>query len=741
MPAVQGPRPWRVWAAPGLALFLVVSPAAAAERCEAQLAATFDFRDGAPADAIPTPDGTGALFLRSGPRDTEQALWRYDAGGGARLLLAPATLLGGATETLSTAEKARRERARVATRGFADVALTQDGRSALVSLDGRLWLVDARTGAARGLPGEGWIAPLLSPDGRSVAAMRGNDVHVIDVASGADRAITSGGTDLVTHGVGEFAAAEELDRPEGSWWSPDGRFVVVETVDNRGVEPHLIADPGHPSLPGVAVRYPRAGTSNAETSFAIVPVAGGAGVPIAWDRGAFPYVARVVWQAGAPLSLVVLDRDQWHERVLTVDAATGATRTLLDETDAAWINVTPFAMGRGERALPYWLPGGRAFLWASELSGDWRLELHGADGRFERVLTPDGFRYSALLDVDPAHHGGELVVRGGTDPLAEAVFRIGLAGGAPVPLAAARGLHHARFGQGHATFVDDEALADGRVASVLRGADGTARGALPSVAEAPALPPRIAFTTAGKRGLDAAVVRPHGWHKGERLPVVLAVYAGPGFKTVRASGRLFAADQCLADHGAIVVSIDGRGTPGHGRDFERAIKGDLIDDALADQVDGLRALGARYPEMDMRRVAVSGWSFGGYMAAMATMRRPDVFASGIAGAPPVDWQDYDTAYTERYLGQPSENASGYHVSNVLTYAGGLTRPLLIIHGFSDDNVYFVNSVKLTDALLRAGRPYELLLLPGTHMLVDPALRLAVTRAMLGFLRRTIGLGG
>jgi dipeptidyl-peptidase-4 len=241
----------------------------------------------------------------------------------------------------------------------------------------------------------------------------------------------------------------------------------------------------------------------------------------------------------------------------------------------------------------------------------------------------------------------------------------------------------------------------------------------------------------GPRQLDALVVRPGGFVRGRRYPVVLSVYAGPTVKMVRRAPRDSLENQCLADQGFIVVSLDGRGTPGRDHDFEHATRGNLIDLPLADQVQGLRALGKLIPEMDMRRVGVSGWSFGGYFAAMAIIRRPDVFAAGVAGAPVVDFADYDTAYTERYLGMPEENPAGYKASNVLTYAAGLSRPLLIMHGLADDNVYFENTMKLTQALLAAGKPYRLLLLPGTHLLPDPILRARVDETRAAFLRETL----
>ena len=186
-------------------------------------------------------------------------------------------------------------------------------------------------------------------------------------------------------------------------------------------------------------------------------------------------------------------------------------------------------------------------------------------------------------------------------------------------------------------------------------------------------------------------------------------------KSCRPPRGVISTSQWEADQGYIVVSLDGRGTPGHGREWERAVHKNLIDVALDDQVDGLQALGRQYPELDMTRVGVNGWSFGGYFAAMATIRRPDVFAAGVAGAPVTDWQEYDTCYTERYLDLPAANPDGYQKSSVMTYADQLERPLLLIHGVTDDNVYFVNTLKLAEALFEAGKPFTLLPMTGTHM--------------------------
>jgi dipeptidyl-peptidase-4 len=234
------------------------------------------------------------------------------------------------------------------------------------------------------------------------------------------------------------------------------------------------------------------------------------------------------------------------------------------------------------------------------------------------------------------------------------------------------------------------------------------------------------------------VLKPRNFDPNKKYPVILSVYGGPAAKMVWAAPRQYFQQQCMADRGYIVVLSDNRGTPGHDAAWMRAIKNNAIDIPLGDQIEALRALGKRVPQMDMTRVGVFGWSFGGYFSAMATIRRPDVFAAGVAGAPVTDWQDYDTFYTERYMGLPQENADGYAKSNVLTYASNLQRPLLLVHGVTDDNVHFQNTMQLTLALLKAGKPYELLLLPGTHMLADELLRARETERQMDFFAEHLG---
>jgi dipeptidyl-peptidase-4 len=276
-------------------------------------------------------------------------------------------------------------------------------------------------------------------------------------------------------------------------------------------------------------------------------------------------------------------------------------------------------------------------------------------------------------------------------------------------------------------------------ATVCR-ADGTPVGELPSVAEEPPFVPNAELLKVGEGdGYHAAVVRPRQFKAGTNYPVIAHVYGGPTHQVVTASMGTRLIDQWLADQGFIVVSVDNRGTPGRGRAWEKAVRDKFGSVPLADQVAGLKALGRKFPEMDMERTGVYGWSFGGYLAALAVLREPDVFKAAVAGAPVVDWLDYDTHYTERYLGLPDKHSAAYSEASLLTYADELRRPLLLIHGTADDNVYFRHTLKLANALFRAGREFDLLPLPGlTHMVPDPVVMQRMYGRFAAYFKKHLG---
>jgi len=688
----------------------------------ADAAATFNWRLGLPAPLAITHDGA-VLFRRTPARDFASDLYELSPDGQLRTLATVADLLGAGEEHLSDAEKARRERTRTATKGVVDIDVSEDGKTVLVPLGGKLYLIDRGTGGKTVIdPGGAAYDPHLSPDGKTVAFVRDGDVWIAS-PGGAARQLTKH-PEGFEYGVADFAAQEELGRTRGFWWSPDSKHLVIQRSDLRKIETLYVADARHNDRPPVPFRYPRAGTPNASVDLGIVDMHGGEPRWLTWDHAKYEYLVSVQWQPNAPLTALVIDRDQVDLAVFTFDGA-GAGTAILREHDDAWLNV--------DVGAPRWRDDGSGFLWLTEAGGRYVLELHGPDGKLVRALTTPEFGLRALRGVDDQG----AIVDASADPIRCDVWRVPFDGGAPVRLSDGDGVATASRAR-HGSVVIYTQLHAGGVKFVAVTKDG--KRELPSAAERPSLVPTTVLETVALAGRThhVAITRPRGFDRARRYPVLLKVYGGPHAVMVQDALDGYVMDQWYADAGFIVVRADGRGTPNRGRAWERAILKDLITVPLEDQVAALQAVAAHHPELDLGRVGVFGWSFGGYFSAMAVLLRPDIFKAAVAGAPVTDWSLYDTAYTERYMKTPQANPDGYHATSALTHAGKLTRPLLVIHGITDDNVHFAHTLSLIEALYVAGKRAELITLSATHMVPDPKLNLAREQVQIDFFRHHLG---
>jgi dipeptidyl-peptidase 4 len=701
-------------------------------------ARTRGFTLGRPRGFAVGADGARVAFLRSTAGDDPvNRLWVLDLDGGTERLVAdPEALLAGGAGELPAAERARRERARERAGGIVAFGADSDLTVAAFALAGRLFVADLLGGGGSGaappreLAAGGVLDPRVDPTGRRFAWVAGRALHVAELDGGRPggptaRAAPPGqhgplvGEDdpEVTWGLAEFVAAEEMGRG-GFWWAPDGRRLAVARVDTRAVQRFYLTDPANPAVQPVALPYPAAGTANADVRLAVVGLDGGR-AEVAWDRAAFPYLAAVAWPPGGPLTLLVQSRDQTATRVLRADPDSGATAELAAQHDPAWVELVP--------GVPAWLDG-RLVMTADDAGCDTRrLTVDGVP------VTAPGLQVQEVVGAA----GGAVLLAGSPEPTEVHLWRV-VPGGPAERLTAEPGQHGA-VAAGEVVVVTSAGLdRDGTSTTVHRA--GRPVAAIGSLGETPAVRPRPRLLRAGPRALRAALLLPDGPSRPGPLPVLLDPYGGPHHRQVLAARDRFLVAQWFADQGFAVLVADGRGTPGRGLAWERAVHRDLAGPVLEDQVEALHAAAAGHPELDLGRVAVRGWSFGGFVAALAVLRRPEVFHAAVAGAPVADWRLYDTHYTERYLGHPDDDPGAYRRSSLLADAAALERPLLLVHGLADDNVVAAHSLRLSGLLLAAGRPHAVLPLSGvTHLAVQEAVTENLLHLELRFLREALGL--
>ncbi|EFQ82778.1 peptidase, S9A/B/C family, catalytic domain protein [Aeromicrobium marinum DSM 15272] len=659
-------------------------------------ARTLRFTLGVPRSITVAPDGRTVRFVRTSDGVTRTGILReIDVATGEEAVLAdPSVLLGESGEQLSAAERVRRERSRESAAGIVGYDVDPAGRWACFALSGGLWVVDLRTRASRRLPTpDGVVDPRLDPTGRRIAYAAGRSLRVIAVDGTGDQALAEPEGATETWGQAEFIAAEEMDRMRGFWWAPDGESLLVERFDEAPVQEWHIADPEHPERRPATVRYPAAGTPNAAVSLWHVSLDGDRR-QVQWDHVAFEYLARVSWTEHGDPVVQVLSRDQRRSQVLAIDPADDSTRVLRDLSDDHWVELT---------AAPRFAPGGR-LVSLEDVDGWRRVVVDGV------AVSPTGWQVRSVVAVlDDA-----VVATASHEPTEIQVVRFGF-DGTLEELTVGAAVHGAVVGGG-TTVVVRSALDHPSTTVTAHPAAGDAVR-IGSVAEPVPFEPHVHLLAAGDRELRTAVVFPRDHTPGTPLPVLMDPYGGPHAQRVLASARMFTEAQWLADQGFCVVVADGRGTPGRGHAWEREIAGAFADVTLDDQVDALHAVAAAFPgDVDTSRVGIMGWSYGGYLAALAVLKRPDVFHVAVAGAPVTEWRLYDTCYTERYLGDPTARPDVYDANSLLPLAADLSRPLLLIHGLADDNVVAAHTLRLSSALMAAGRSHTVLPLAGvTHM--------------------------
>lgn len=695
-----------------------------------QHARTRRFTLGVPRDVTVAPDGRRVLFLRAASgHDPTTSLWELDVATGRERLVVDAAALDDAD--LPAAERSRRERARELAGGMTSYATDAALTLAAFVVGGQLYTVDllSDTVVAHPTPGPAYD-PRLSPDGRRIAVVVDDAVHLVELVAGRT---APGVTRLLVleegaaWGRSDFVSAEEMGRGRAHWWGPDGEQLAVCRVDESSVERWHLGDPATPGVEPPRLRYPAAGTDNPDVRLAVLSVEGGRRIDVAWDRATFPYLARVLWGPDVPLTIQVQSRDQRVVRTLRCDPETGRTELLREDTDPAWVELVP--------GSPAW--AGDRLVTVEDVDG------HGPHGSRAlvvdgEVVSPPGRQVRAVVaaTVDEV-----VVTASDEDPTVVHVHRW-RPDGTWTALTDAPGVHRAAVAAG--TEVLTAARAEGPTTVTVRHGGGEVP--LEVLAETPSVTPKVRHLQLGRRGLRSALLLPSDDDGRTSLPVVLDPYGGPHAQRVLQARDAFLTSQWLADQGFAVLVVDGRGSPGRGPRWEREVRHDLATPVLDDQLEALDAAAAIEPRLDLDRVALRGWSFGGFLAALAVLRRPDRFRAGIAGAPVTDWRLYDTHYTERYLGRPDEHPDAYERSSVVLTDGSLSgavddggrTDLLLIHGLADDNVVAAHSVRLSAALLAAGRHHRFVPLSGvTHVAGQEDVAERLLELQVSFLRHAL----
>lgn len=683
-----------------------------------QAARTRNFTLGAPRSFQVAQDGSRVVFLRSPSGDDPRtSLWVFDvATQTERLVVDPPSLVTDSGTALSVEERARRERARETASGIVAYAMDRDARVAAFALSGRLFVTDLLTAEARELQVPTPVFdPRPDPSGQRVAFVHEGALHVVEVTGGLVTRLAGEDEQTVSWGLAEFVAAEEMHRDRGYWWSPDGRALLVARVDEAPVRELWITESADPGSAPRRVRYPLAGSPNASVQAHVVSVTGSSAVQVMWDAETFPYLTNAHWDEHGPM-VAVQSRDQRRTAVLDVDPRTGRTSPLSVESDDHWVDVIT--------GVPRRLADGRLVTVAGH--GDATSVI--VDGH---PVTPPEMEARAVVEVADE----EVVFTASTSPSEVQVWRWDATTDELLCLTPATGMHAAAAGGG-VCLLGSAGMSHDGTRWVLGG------HVFRSHAEQPVLTPEVRLMTVGAGELRVGLVLPRG-HDGESpLPVLMDPYGGPHFQRVMMARARWLEPQWLADQGFAVIVADGRGTPGRGRRWARAVDGDLAGPVLEDQVSALHELAAVHPYLDVSRVAIRGWSFGGYLAALAVLRRPEIFHAAVAGAPVTEWRLYDTYYTERYLGLDPDGAdrSTYDGSSLLVDAATLRRPLLIIHGMADDNVVAAHTLQLSQRLTESGRLHAVLPLTGiTHMTPQEAVAEHMMTIQVEFIRRALRL--
>ena len=663
------------------------------------MAATRRFQLGSPRGFNLLADASLVTFLRSDHgRDSVNSLWVFDIDQNLERKIADPRALLTDTEDIPDAERARRERMRETTGGITSYSSDSSGRHLAFALAGKLFTADVVTQKICALEVSGTIIdPQVSPDGSQIVWSDGKNIHLCEFDGDNQRVITNEAAENISWGLADFIAAEELGRMRGIWWSPNSDGFIAQRTDDTAVNTWWISDMANPHATPREHKYPHTGSTNAEVTLHNFDLAG-ARTPITWDNHAYEYLISVSWQSEKNPLITVANRAQTE--FVTHALTEKGLEVVHTVSDPEFVEIIS--------GQPIWLNDEIVSVLDNRATDTRELRI-GA-----RTITPAGLQIMSVVSASEQF----IDVVATSNAMDSKLMRIHSSG--EVSELTEDGVASA----GANTIIGQD-IWQIRVQSRLATHERTYRlmrndeviHRFDSMAEKSIVTPVVQLFETGPHKVNTAVLFPTGHKFGSaKLPILLRPYGGPHGAQVVNAANIYAEDQWFADQGFCVVVADNRGTPGRGPLWDHAIYQNFVDPVLDDQQSAVQDIAKLFPnDVDATKVGITGWSFGGYLAALAVLNRPEIFHAAVAGAPVTEWKLYDTAYTERYLGHPDEHPDVYR-HNSLLEQDALERPLLLIHGTADDNVVFAHTLQLSSRLLANKGEHSVLPLSGvTHM--------------------------
>lgn len=675
-----------------------------------------------------SPDGAKLSFVQRDAAGEDGELWYADVATGEKKVLVSAAKLASLAPDYNKV-KDEREKERLTRYHVAAYLWAPDSKHLIFDSQGQLWLYDLENGTAvqfTSAPDPSGD-PKFSPDGSRVSYIRKHNLFVRPASGKGEKQLTKDKEDDLFNGDIDWVYAEELAVRSNYFWSPNNKDIVFLHMDESKVPTYPITDwmPTHPTVDNE--KYPKVGDVNPSVKLGVVNADNGKVRWISLTSDAETYIPRFGWVRDGVLWAEVLNRVQDQMDLYFVDAKSGKSKKVLTENiPGGWVNVNDdFRV----------LKSSDHFLWSSWRDGNTHLYLYSfdkqnplaAEAKLEQQLTKGDFETLGVEAVDESA-GTVYFSANKDDPRQRQVFSVKLDGSGLQTVTQGEGVHFANFADDGKHYADNTSSAN----TAPRISLCPVGGACSSIWEPRSLadyglaaPKFMEFKADDGTTLYGRLLMPPDAPASGKVPLIVNIYGGPAAQMVTNSwgegaGGYF--DQILARKGFAIFAVDNRGTPGRDRKFQTSIRHEFGALELKDQLAALDQLFAQNPQLDKDHVAIWGWSNGGSMTLYA-MTHSELFRAGVAVAPVTDQRNYDTIYTERYMGLAKEDAKGYENSGLPNFADKLHGSLLLVHGTSDDNVHFQNSIQMIDALIKAGKQFQLMIYPNkTHSIAGPAAR-------------------